>query len=562
MAEPVECTSCGAMLPPPDGEGHVACLSCGRRARSGFLARHLPHPPPPPAPSAPPSAYRTTPGPGQAGPGPVPGQSGAKGCGVAVAGCGTTLGILVATLVLFGAIGLVLIGRADDSSTEPRSATSAFTNVIVLEQATTLLPADDEGDELVIALLQRTVDSDYDRSLAALSLSDTGATVEWESEPLGRETTDVRATRAGSTIFAAVADRLLAFDADTGEVRWETQLSDTVPRFCATCFAATGGSLLVQTADGEIARYGTGSSERTWSRRLTSTVGSMVVTGGSVIVVDDPAGAEPVTVEALDPADGRTRGPLRTPCPDRQSSLPTSVTPVPGSDRALALFGYSRACAVVWDGATATTGPDLAFPDEVALDAANDAPPTFHDDTAIVATRGGPVVLDLGAGTVRVLDLLPDTSAITFRVVDELLLATTESTRGTPVAGLVSWNLASGDLRWTAELPDRPVLIDPRDTSSATVFPDRPGALLLGTDDGISIATFTAGDDGTVSVRTVDPDDGTIGDPVLVSDLDDLMSSIRVTMLGTGPERFAFVINWNLYWGEPDGRGPLQTFPD
>src|SRR5690606_5325523 len=139
--------SCGAMLPPPDAEGHVSCLSCGRRARTGFLARHLPHPPPPPAPSGPPTAARTPTPAAQAGAfgaGQVGTSTGAaaKGCGVAVAGCGTTAGILVATVVLFGVIGLVLVGRADDRSTEPRSTSSPFTDVIVLEQATTLLPAD------------------------------------------------------------------------------------------------------------------------------------------------------------------------------------------------------------------------------------------------------------------------------------------------------------------------------------------------------------------------------------------------------------------------------------
>lgn len=550
------------MLPPPDASGHVSCLSCGRRARTGFLARHLPHPPPPPAPSGPPAGPRPTAQTTQVGQVGTSSGTTAKGRGLAVAGCGTTAGIFVAAIALFGVIGLVLIGRADNNSTEPRSAATPFTNVIVLEHATTLLPADEDGDELVVALLQRTVDSDYDRSLAALSLSDDGATIEWESEPLGRETTDVRAARTGDTVFAAVAERLIAFDADTGAVRWETTLSDTVASFCPTCFATSGDSLLVQTADGEVSRFGTRSSERTWARRLASPSGAMVVAGGSVIVVDDPEGSDPVTVESLDPADGRSRGALTTPCRDRQFNVPVSMTPIPGGDRVLAVFGHTRVCAVVWDGATATTGPDLPFPDDVYVDAANDVAPVFDGDTAIVPARGAPIAVELGAGAVRTFDPIPDAATRDLRAVDGILVGTTESTRGTPVAGLASWQIAGGDLRWTTDLPDRPTLISPSTVSGDTVFPDRPGALLLATDDGLSVATFAAGDVGTVSISPVELDDGTIGDPTVVADLEDLMSSIRVTLLATGPERFAFVVNWNLYWGEADGRRPLQGFPD
>jgi hypothetical protein len=170
-------------------------------------------------------------------------------------------------------------------------------------------------------------------------------------------------------------------------------------------------------------------------------------------------------------------------------------------------------------------------------------------------------LLDMTTGATRILPVPVGTKAHPTSVIDGTLLATTSSTRGTPVGGIAAWDVASGDLAWSTELPDRTQLLELDPTFGDTVFPDEARAALARDGDVPTVVTFAAGDPSTVSVAAIDVDTGAIGPATSQSIEDDAASSFSVTLVDTGPARLVFLVDWQLVGLAADGQGDPVAFP-
>ncbi len=318
------------MLPLPDAEGHVTCLSCGRRERRSTL-------PPPPTDGS----DLGIPGIGTPR---ITVHHSAATVDLKKAGGCVKGGIVTFVVLTFGVPLLVLgvfVVALWPSSGSSTNSTGPTGNVIVLDVLDTTPASESSRSTTVVALVQETRGSSYDRYLSVIALPQVDALESWRSEALGQNATNVRVARGGLGIAAVVEDRLLRFDG-SGNISGEATLPDVISGACTTCLVQVGSSIVVQTANGQVQAYGGGSSERRWTRTLEASGGSIAVAGDHLVVMDEPADGDPY-VEVVDPVTGKASGRVPTPCADQHAGIRTTVTPIPGDDAVLLLTGYSGA---------------------------------------------------------------------------------------------------------------------------------------------------------------------------------------------------------------------------
>ncbi|MBX3313041.1 MAG: PQQ-binding-like beta-propeller repeat protein [Actinobacteria bacterium] len=547
MTDPAECQGCGAMLPPPDAEGHVTCLSCGQQSRASRLA------PPPPK-----DADLGIPGIG------VPRVTtydnrastqlrNAPGCAKAAVVSAIVL-FVVSPLVIIGFVVLGVITTSSDSGSG-----SGSDHRIVISVADVTPAAPGAAKTWLTVLEQETDGSSYDRYLSKVVVGERGAEREWRSASLGRDTSTVQVAQTGTGVVAVVEDRLLVISS-TGETTWEARLPDVISGGCDTCLLVVGSAVVVQTADGQLQGYGLGSSERQWSRTLGVSNAAVVSTGEHLVVVDDPADGDPF-VEVVDPATGRATGRAATPCAGSQRSMPTTVAPIPDEDAVLLLAGYSSACASRYDATAGTAGPDRPLPDDLYVDPSMDDPLLFVGDEVVLPVRDTVALLDVGTGSVRRLPVPDGTTARSAEVFGDTLVATTTAARGTPVGGLAAWDLTSERLVWSTRFDDRAQVLERDATFGDTVFPGSPLATLGRDGDRPVLLTFRSEDASTVSIAPVDLSSGELG-PAEDHEVDDgPASSYSVTMLDDGPARLVFLVDWQLQSVAADGSGFMERYP-
>ncbi|MCB0978060.1 MAG: PQQ-binding-like beta-propeller repeat protein, partial [Acidimicrobiales bacterium] len=480
MADPSACDSCGAMLPLPDAEGHVTCLSCGRRASVSTAG----------------DAETGSPRIAIANTTATVDLKQARGC---------AKGGIVGALLLFFGIPILVVGIliaagvfSGNLSNSNRSGSSG--NLIVLE-VLDAAPATD-GKTAVLALVQETTGGSYRRFVSRIELDDRGAEEMWRSPSLGKDISNVRAVPLDHGVAVVSEDRLLLLD-DRGKSAWETKLSDVVSGGCTACLAWVGSTLIVQTSDGGLQAYALRSPERRWSRTLASPASRFAVAGDHVVLIDDPADQDPF-VEVVDPATGKSSGRSATPCTDRHGSSGARLSPIPDSDQVLLIVGYSQPCAAIYDAAKGTIGPEFVLPDDLYLDSTTKWRPVVVGNEVTLPARDSVALLDVTTGRTRTLPLPEGVNATPSQVVDGTLLATTAATRGTPVGGIAAWKVSSGELAWSTEFTDRVQLLDLDSTFGGTVFTDDARAALARDAHRPTVVTFRAGDDPAVSVAPVD----------------------------------------------------------
>jgi len=105
-------------------------------------------------------------------------------------------------------------------------------------------------------------------SLASTTFADDSRQIEWEAElgPVGEHQYNVGFDT--QQIYVAMGSALQAHDRDTGEILWETVLSDEVRNTCHVCIRATKDRVIVLTADNILEAFDTNTGRSAWQKRL------------------------------------------------------------------------------------------------------------------------------------------------------------------------------------------------------------------------------------------------------------------------------------------------------
>ena len=585
MAESGLCTRCGATLPEADALGLITCPGCGDVTKLAGSTPTLdpdpdpspglqgwPAPPvaaPPPGnqwaqPAAVAGAPPSTPPPSSRGRSSASSSGGGKvarriGCAV--------VPLAVAMVILFAVIGAV---RSCDISTvtDGFDGTGFDTSVLTLSGSATVLPTQGDGTD-VIVVQQETEDSQTTRSVARLRFQQDTSKLVWKSEPLDEDTYRVEVAQVDDTLFAATEDQLYALDADTGETRWTTTLHDKLTAGCPNCFGAVGGRLVVRTTDAYVTAYGTRSGEPQWSKRLSSTSGSMSIVGDRLFLVDEPeSSSTPTPVLLVDPANGKTMRSTSPQCPkgqdtpwDLSMSAGDVVRPVPGSSDVMAAFGFGDSCVVRWDPATSTIRWTSRLNGFGSLD--QDEIVVGERDLVLGSPGEALVTVYLPNGKARVLPVPADLQAQPSQIVGRTLVALTVTTRGTPKGGMAAWDLSTGERTWAnASLGTAQPVSSGRYHSSDALFDGTPRSLLVPVGDGLNVFVFE-GTDRTFSVSPVDLGTGDLGTTVRRGFLTRYDSGTpSLTIEGQTTDHLLVSLD-NLLQSIPaSGKGPVVSYPE
>lgn len=525
------------MLPLPDGDGNIFCLSCNRRVKV--------------APTRPTSVKTTSTGPWtDVGADAAPSNPKGKRGKLLWAGLALFVGVRIAMLSV----------SADDDG--PAESIQRFDVERVLPYATTDAGPSGRDGEAIVTVVHEQDGSEVRRRLARVRLGPIGATEQWRAD-LSLDTA-VRTIEADETVFVTDDVQLHAVDVDTGTTRWSTALPDVVDPACSDCVSTAGDAVVVRTYDGSVTVWDGGSAEPAWSTDLSSEIDVLRVVGSRVLISQIVDGR--LSMIARDVRSGTEVDRIDAPCDPSPTMPPHSISPIPGGDEVLLVFGYVDVCAIRWNPATGAAGDPVYLPEDLTLDRRAWTDPVFLGDEATITSSGALGLLDVRTGTFRSLEVPDDVDVVTAAAYDDVLIATTVSTRGTPTAGLAGWRITDGTLLWADDLPDRPVLLGQvhQDEWSVDVVDHGDSGIALAELDGApQVLTITNRDEPTARSNGVDLDTGNLSGGATI-DLEPgpyPNGPTDVTVVTTGPDRIVFVRDGVLLWLPGPGDDPIGTYP-
>lgn len=546
MDEPSSLCTCGAMLPLPDLSGLVTCPSCGRVTR-------------PPAsratPSAPPPLAGAPGRPAGSAPAPSPHPSSRRSWAPLVAIGGAVLAVLVAV------VGVVALLRAGGGSSSGPGGGGAGEAIRPLSGTGTLLDPAPGSSRVVVTAMPEQGPS---RQLALVDIDDDRARVRWTSDALAPDAYDALVVSSGDAVVAIVEDDLRVLDAASGELRWQTTLRDRALPSCPSCLAVVDDTLLVETMDAYVVGYALDTGEQRWERRLRSPSGGLQVVGDLPLIIDDPEDTSAATrAELIAPATGRVVAVAAPTCePDAGRSWSSELSPgqrvhaVPGSGDVVAVFGSGAPCAVRWDPTDGT----VRWAQVLEGWSSFQTEASVVGDEHLVLTDGSQtlVSVSLADGSARALPLPVDTRAVPAVVAEGVLVATTETTRGTPRHGLAAWDVATGERRWAVRpAPDAAPAAGPEEWAGDALFDGSPRSVLAVDGDRIGLVVF----DGTarsITSYSVGPSDGEVASLGRVGfEADSGIPSMAVE--GISPERLIVTIDSTLLAISLDGAPQLVS---
>jgi outer membrane protein assembly factor BamB len=375
----------------------------------------------------------------------------------------------------------------------------------------------------------------------------------WVAEPLEDSGVGPRLAVDDRHVYASDGRRVLALDLASGAEVWSVTMDDDVePRTttdCTACFELVGGRLVVTTIDGEIHLLDEGSGDEIWSHRYGDTSGRALVTGGSIVLIDQRGeglpGSQMLTV---DPRDGDEISRVAPECAptgpnDTADLLSTgdAVDPVDGEAAVIVEIGTPPACRQRIDvsaGKTVWSAP----PAEEAATVGPDA--VQHDGVRYTGTYAGIERLDLGSGEQRLFVAVEeDEGLVPAGVVDGMLLVTSRNNRGSTTSKLVGVDVSSGDRVWSHD-KDRVLPPNP-DETELRIGETSPMWLWAMGGEEVRVLTFAVrraeGDtEPTVTVERLDARTGTLRSTT-DTPLDDAGSSFEMNVLERGTD--SLVVN-------------------
>ena len=471
------CPNCGGNVDLPPGQDQTTCKFCGTR-----VERERPAAPPPVVIRErivrQPVYVRTA----------VPIQR-SSGCGVAVLILGITAAVLAA---IFAIVSSQNGGR------------SIFSSVRALDTAM-IVPGGD--GQLPIALLL-THNNDTDKSGLGL-VSPISQTTRWQNEYFDKDTYSVVMTTGGNLVYTVDKTRLLALNRDSGQIVWQTSLSDEVSTSCHGCLQVVGKQLVALTKDGTLQSFDAQTGRVARSKRLSSTPDRLSVIRDQLLVIDRDNGDAFVSI--LDPATGKEVQHLTPQCTADPESLPdtleTDAAIVIDSDQSLYLmYGTFTACVQRWDVTSGKLTWQTGLKDASFI-IADDIYPLVSDDSVFVSGRNALYAVSKKDGKPRELINNADYDFVPLAIHANTLIVRAKRTRGSTRYELWGVDIPSGKQLWQHPF----AATEPLDE------PDRMAGLIDNTDSGFTahltptglVIVAAKGEPHQLVLETLDPESGT-----------------------------------------------------
>ena len=285
------CPECGAPIDfrhvPPD-QSQVKCSYCGMLiAIPGRTSR------PPTAP------INATSGPTLVG---SPDDSVVK----SGRSCGAVVWSVIILLTVVGTIGVwstnlltttarVISGSVQNDSSSDLPSFQGFTLPTValpllpksrLATAPILLPGDERAPtQMVFATY-------LDKGSQFIGFDPVAQAETWRSPILGEKYYEMGVAADATRVYIADGASLLALDRATGQILWQTSLTNNIPTACTEsdpCLQLIGDQIVALARDGTVQGFVGASGAPLWSRHLNSQPRQFIVNQGQVILVDNDA---------------------------------------------------------------------------------------------------------------------------------------------------------------------------------------------------------------------------------------------------------------------------------
>jgi len=322
--------------------------------------------------------------------------------------------------------------------------------------------------------------------LSVTSAEDGNRQVQWETE-VGTSDNSLahNATFDRSHVYVSAGIRLLALARETGDVLWETTLSDLVETGCQDCIQVVDGRLVVLSTDQELHGLDTSTGELIWQVRLnddaalssSSGLAGFSVVGGQILVADGIESDSP-TREArfYNPIDGTVTRRLRPACSDpdeffRDEELGRSdpILVGPAGER-ITFFIESilfASCVQSWDVASGELLWETRLPDETLLNL--DVPPGLLNSLSgpffvmgadslylplfsSASTNSSAFRIDLESGRLEPLKVVDDYDVMPLAEQGDVLVVRAKRTRGSDRTELWGLDSSTGERQWEHEL--------------------------------------------------------------------------------------------------------------
>ena len=367
---------------------------------------------------------------------------------VSLIGCAIVALILLIAAVAVVGSGLLASGEKDLIVPAP------FDTVRVYSFGPTrLLPAgaDREAGPDVVGV---TRNSDDTERLVYVDF-EPGATLRWQSEPLGEGAAYVfnPVVADQSSVYLAYETTLAAYDRQDGTNAWQALLSDEIANICQDCLQVFDDHLVALTADGVLHGIDAATGEPIWSVRLSATPRQLMNLGGRPAVLDE--NDDRVGINVYEPAAGTLLQRIEPECPNEvfadRPQTPRIYDSVlvagDGGSFFVAMGDYRPGCILKWDASALTLIWQATMPADTVRSL--DREPYLLTDRALTISDGHKLFeVNLSDGSGRELFSDEDHDLAPLAAGDGMLLVLAERTRGSRQYALWGIDSATGTKRW------------------------------------------------------------------------------------------------------------------
>jgi outer membrane protein assembly factor BamB len=260
----------------------------------------------------------------------------------------------------------------------------------------------------------------------------------WVSEPLGGGADYIynRLSHDQDRIYLAFESNLTALNRTDGRIIWRVDLSDEISTTCQECLQVNEDTIVVLTADGQLAGYDSQTGDLIWENRLNATPRQLMNLAGKVGVLDE--GADEVGIQVFEPGLGDLHQSFIPTCPNEvfpnsPQTLGIYDQVFVSSDRTkffILIHDYDPGCIQVWDAVNLTQIMSKQISDE-ALDALDWGTYLFTDQVLYTSDQSSLYYINLVDGSNGVLYTKTDFELSPINALPDFVLVIAERTRGT-----------------------------------------------------------------------------------------------------------------------------------
>jgi len=398
-------------------------------------------------------------------------------------------------------LGPLFSGRVDDAV---QNASTLGTRYFVGDGAAFAPRADDAPPDIILyAQVYPPNTSNGEKSLVAVS----GETPRflWRSEKFSDDTYETALLANTDFVFANDQARLVAVRRTDGATAWSADLADEVElNICANCVQLVGETVVTLSADGTLEAFEAATGNSLWQFKATQdSPRGLYVLNGQVAFMDE-SDASRGTLRVFDVTNGQQRtAPITCKRADGnfeyEASWTTPLWPTPDGQSFYVVF---ETCVQKWNVDTLKQEWNANAPSSMPSLSESD-PKLVTEEAVYLSAYQQLLRVDAATGEATILWSGEDYAVRPLLTQGADLLALAQRQRGSTRYELWLMDSKTGDLRWKAEMGEKPPLGNDAFSSLGGIINDDETAWTYhGTAEGLLLLRFyAAADDVSHALR-------------------------------------------------------------